>query len=89
VADERVRTFSAGMRQKVAVARAIGRDHELLSLDEPNTGDVAGAREAVDDMMLRASREGRTLVIATHHRVAPGLAARVVTLRDGSVETAS
>jgi ABC-type multidrug transport system ATPase subunit len=89
VADERVRTFSAGMRQKVAVARAIVRDPELLLLDEPTTGLDAAARQAVDDMTLRASREGRTLVIATHHRVAPGLAARVVTMRDGSVETGS
>jgi ABC-type lipoprotein export system ATPase subunit len=40
-------------------------------------------------MMLRASREGRTLVIATHHGVAAGLASRVVTMRDGSVETGS
>ena len=40
-------------------------------------------------MMLHASREGRTLVIATHQAVAPGLAARVVTLRDGSVEARS
>jgi len=89
VADERVRTFSAGMRQKVAVARAIVRDPELLLLDEPTTGLDAAARQAVDDMMLRASREGRTLVIATHQGVAPGLAARVVTMRDGSVETGS
>jgi heme exporter protein A len=89
VADERVRTFSAGMRQKVAVARAIVRDPELLLLDEPTTGLDPAARQAVDDMMLRASREGRTLVIATHHVVAHGLAARVVTMRDGSVETGS
>ena len=89
VADERVRTFSAGMRQKVALARAIVRDPELLLLDEPTTGLDASARQAVDDMMLRASGEGRTLVIATHHGVAPGLAARVVTMRDGSVETGS
>ena len=88
VAEERVRTFSAGMRQKVAVARAIVRDPELLLLDEPTTGLDTAARQAVDDMMLRASRERRTLVIATHHEVASGLVARVVTMRDGSVETA-
>jgi heme exporter protein A len=89
VADERVRTLSAGMRQKVAVARAIVRDPELLLLDEPTTGLDDAARTAVEEMMLRASREGRTLVIATHHTVAPSLAARVVTLRDGSVEAGS
>jgi heme ABC exporter ATP-binding subunit CcmA len=89
VADERVRTFSAGMRQKVAVARAIVRDPELLLLDEPTTGLDQAARSAVDEMMVRASREGRTLVIATHHAVAPELGARVVTLRDGFVEAGS
>jgi ABC-type multidrug transport system ATPase subunit len=89
VAEERVRTFSAGMRQKVSVARAIVRDPELLLLDEPTTGLDTAARGAVDEMMLHASREGRTLVIATHHDVTPGLAARVVMLRDGSVEAGS
>jgi ABC-2 type transport system ATP-binding protein len=89
VADERVRTFSAGMRQKVAVARVIVRDPELLLLDEPTIGLDDAARTAVDEMMLHASRDGRTLVIATHQAVAPGLAARVVTLRDGSVEAGS
>ena len=89
VADERVRTFSAGMRQKVAVARSIVRDPELLLLDEPTTGLDVNARDAVDEMMLHASRQGRTLVIATHQGIAPGLAARTVTLRDGSVEAGS
>jgi heme ABC exporter ATP-binding subunit CcmA len=89
VADERVRTFSAGMRQKVAVARVIVRDPELLLLDEPTIGLDDAARTAVDEMMLHASREGHTLVIATHQAVAPGLAARVVTLRDGYVEAGS
>lgn len=89
VADERVRTFSAGMRQKVAIARSIVRDPELLLLDEPTTGLDVNARDAVDEMMLHASRQGRTLVIATHQPIAPGLAARTVTLRDGSVEAGS
>jgi heme exporter protein A len=89
VADERVRTFSAGMRQKVAVARAIVRDPELLLLDEPTTALDDAARSAVDEMIRHASREGRTLVIATHHTLTPGLTARVVTLRDGSVEAGS
>ena len=87
VADERVRTFSAGMRQKVAVARSIVRDPELLLLDEPTTGLDASARNAVDEMMLRASRQGRTLVIATHQTVDARLLRHGPSrLRDGSVE---
>jgi heme exporter protein A len=88
-AGERVRTFSAGMRQKVAVARAIVRDPELLLLDEPTTGLDDAARQVVERMILDAAAEGRTLVIATHQPVAPELGARVVAMRDGSVETAA
>ena len=85
-ADERVRGFSHGMRQKVAVARTIVRDPELLLLDEPATGLDDSARAVVDAMILDAARQGRTIVIATHHAVADGLTARVVSMRDGRVE---
>lgn len=85
-ADERVRGFSHGMRQKVAVARTIVRDPELLLLDEPATGLDDSARAVVDAMILDAARQGRTIVIATHHSVTDGLTARVVSMRDGHVE---
>jgi len=88
-ADERVRTFSAGMRQKVAVARAIVRDPEILLLDEPTTGLDEAARHVVERMILDAAAEGRTLLIATHHAIASALGARVVTMRDGAVEQAA
>jgi heme exporter protein A len=88
-AGDRVRTFSAGMRQKVAVARAIVRDPELLLLDEPTTGLDDAARQVVERMILDAAAEGRTMVIATHQPVAPELGARVVAMRDGSVEAAA
>jgi heme ABC exporter ATP-binding subunit CcmA len=88
-ADERVRTFSAGMRQKVAVARAIVRDPEILLLDEPTTGLDDAARHVVERMILEATSKGRTLVIATHHAIASELGARIVTMREGSVEMAA
>jgi len=85
-ADERVRGFSHGMRQKVAVARTIVRDPELLLLDEPATGLDDSARAVVAAMILDAAAKGRTIVIATHHAVTAGLSARVVSMRDGHVE---
>jgi heme ABC exporter ATP-binding subunit CcmA len=85
-ADERVRGFSHGMRQKVAVARTIVRDPELLLLDEPITGLDDSARAVVDAMIVDAAAHGRTIVIATHHAVTEGLATRVVSMRDGHVE---
>lgn len=85
-AGERVRGLSHGMRQKVAVARTIVRDPELLLLDEPATGLDDSARAVVDAMILDAAAKGRTIVIATHHAVTAGLSARVVSMRDGHVE---
>ena len=84
-ADERVRGYSQGMRQKVAVARTIARDPELLLLDEPSTGLDDSAREIVRSMILDASTRGRTIVLATHQAAPASLEARVVSMRDGQI----
>jgi heme exporter protein A len=85
VAGERVRGFSHGMRQRVAVARTILRQPELVLLDEPYTGLDAEARHAVDDLVRQASREGRTVVLATHHPVAASVAHRELTVDGGRI----
>jgi heme exporter protein A len=85
VARERVRGFSHGMRQRVAVARTILRRPELLLLDEPYTGLDAEARHAVDDLIREAARDGRTVVLATHHPVVEGLANRQLHVDGGRI----
>jgi heme exporter protein A len=85
VAGERVRGFSQGMRQRVAIARTLLRRPQLLLLDEPYTGLDAEAHHAVDDLIREASRDGRAVVIATHHTMQPGLADRVLFLDGGRI----
>lgn len=85
VADERVRGFSQGMRQRVAVARALVRDPDLLLLDEPTTGLDAAARGVVEDMVLGAAEEGRTVLLATHREVPAGLTPRLVEMVGGRI----
>jgi ABC-2 type transport system ATP-binding protein len=65
-ADERVRAYSLGMRQRLGVARALLGDPELLILDEPMNGlDPAGIEEF--RLMMRALvDEGRTVVLSSH-----------------------
>jgi heme exporter protein A len=85
VGGERVRQFSQGMRQRLAIARTILRRPDLLLLDEPYTGLDAEARHAVDTLVREAVRDGRTVVLATHHPIPEGLAHRELHLEGGRI----
>jgi heme exporter protein A len=74
IAGERVRGYSQGMRQRVAVARALIRTPELLLLDEPYAGLDEEAKDLVDRTIQEARHDGRTVVLATHD---PARGARV------------
>lgn len=85
-AGDPVSSFSRGMRQRVALERALIHDPRLALLDEPFTGlDDASAAALVG--RLRALRESGVIVIlATHDlELAEGLIDEAVFLRDGRV----
>jgi heme exporter protein A len=86
-ADAQVRTYSSGMRKRLALARATLHDPEFVLLDEPYGAlDVEGI-EWVDRFVgeLRAAR--KTLIIATHEvGRALALCDRALALRGGRVE---
>jgi ABC-2 type transport system ATP-binding protein len=64
--EDLVRSYSMGMRQRLAVASALLKDPDLLILDEPNNGlDPAGVREMRDLLRAHADR-GKTVVISSH-----------------------
>lgn len=67
-ADDRVGTYSKGMRQRVAIARALLHEPPLLYLDEPTAGlDPAAARMVTGMIQELSERGGRTVFICTHN----------------------
>ena len=83
---EPVRTFSAGMRRRLALARVLLKRPDLLLLDEPFTAlDPAGRALLIERVMaLRA--EGTTVLVATHvPQVAAALCERRLHMDDGRI----
>jgi len=64
---EEVGTFSKGMRQKLAIARALLHEPQILYLDEPTSGLDPEAARVVRDFIAELRREGRTIIICTHN----------------------
>jgi ABC-2 type transport system ATP-binding protein len=65
-ADDRVKTYSLGMKQRLGIARCLLADPQLLLLDEPMNGlDPAGIQE-FRAFVHRFVAEGRTIVLSSH-----------------------
>jgi ABC-2 type transport system ATP-binding protein len=66
-ARRKIRTFSGGMKVKLALAAALAHDPELLVLDEPTAGlDPVARREFLEMVRDQAERSGRTTFFSTH-----------------------
>jgi ABC-2 type transport system ATP-binding protein len=64
--DDRFRTYSLGMKQRLGLAAALMKDPEVLVLDEPANGlDPAGLKE-VRDLLRSLADEGRTVFLSSH-----------------------
>jgi heme exporter protein A len=83
-ADDDVSAFSRGMRQRLALERALLHRPRLVLLDEPFTGLDDRAVTMVADRLRRLAADGAIVVMATHDLdLADGLVTRVAIIRDG------
>jgi ABC-2 type transport system ATP-binding protein len=64
---EPVGTFSKGMRQKLAIARAMLHEPQVLFLDEPTSGLDPEAAHLVREFVGELKEEGRTIFLCTHN----------------------
>jgi ABC-2 type transport system ATP-binding protein len=83
--DETVGTWSRGMKQKLAIARALFHRPELVFMDEPTSGlDPVASAHLHDQLLTLAAREGTTVFLTTHKLLeAERLCAMVGVIRDG------
>ena len=70
--DDQVTTFSRGMRQRLALARTLLHDPDVVLLDEPYTGLDAHAADVLRGV-LEALKDGRRTVVLVTHAIAQGL----------------
>jgi ABC-2 type transport system ATP-binding protein len=65
--DEPCGSYSKGMRQKLAIIRALLHEPELVFLDEPTSGLDPEAARTVRDAVAELAAEGRTIVLCSHN----------------------
>jgi len=66
LADRPARRLSGGEQQRLALARALARDPEILFLDEPTASLDPAATKAVEDIISNVAASGVKIVMATH-----------------------
>jgi putative ABC transport system ATP-binding protein len=87
-AGRRAENLSGGEAQRVALARVIANEPDVLLLDEPTSALDAAARDQVKRLLLRVvQRTGLTCIVVTHDTtLAARMADRVMVVRGGRVE---
>jgi ABC-2 type transport system ATP-binding protein len=65
--EEPIATYSKGMKQKIAIARAFVHDPQVVFLDEPTAGLDPQASLTVREFLVALKKEGRTVFINSHH----------------------
>jgi ABC-2 type transport system ATP-binding protein len=84
--ERRIGTYSKGMRQKMALARAMLHDPRVLLLDEPTSAMDPHSAKLVRDAILGLRHHQRAIIICTHNlAVAEALADRVAIIQRGRI----
>jgi putative ABC transport system ATP-binding protein len=85
--DHRPNELSGGQRQRVAIARALVNQPSILLADEPTGNLDSVTSEEIMRVFGELHAGGQTVLMVTHEPDIAACAARVVTLRDGRVES--
>lgn len=84
--DKRVSSLSGGMKRRLAIARALVNDPDLVLLDEPTTGLDPQARHLLWQRLYELKERGVTLLLTTHYMdEAEQLSDRLVIMDQGAI----
>ena len=79
--------LSGGEQQRVAIVRALITSPSIIFADEP-TGNVdSKTSKEIMKIFQSLNKKGNTIVVITHDREVAGYASRIITIRDGKVES--
>jgi putative ABC transport system ATP-binding protein len=77
--------LSGGEKQRVAVARAIANDPDILFADEPTASLDSKRADEIIDLICKANKDGITVILVTHGEKYTKKADRVIELKDGKI----
>ncbi len=84
--DQRIATFSKGMRQKVLICSALLHNPEIIFMDEPLSGLDANSVIVVKEMLSQLARDGKTIFYSSHLMdVVEKVSHRIVLIDKGKV----
>src|SRR5215510_16252766 len=84
--NDKVKTYSGGMKRRLNLAAALLHDPQILLLDEPTVGVDPQSRNAIFDNLLTLKARGKTLLYTTHYmEEAERLCDRIIIIDHGKV----
>lgn len=84
--DQRVESYSRGMKQRLHIARSLINDPEILFLDEPTIGMDPEISRGIMNLVRRLAMDGKTIVLTTHYmREAELLCDRIAVISMGKI----
>ncbi|HLC78313.1 MAG TPA: ATP-binding cassette domain-containing protein [Candidatus Nanoarchaeia archaeon] len=85
--DDKIKTFSGGMKRKIEIARPLLHDPEILLLDEPTMGLDPNSRKAIWDQIKKINKINKTTILLNTHYLeeANELCQRIAILDKGKI----